>query len=67
MSHQRIEMLAPTVPPVDCVVATGGVVARRPLTVHASAKARADQPRRVLHVEFAATVYLDSGIEFAVG
>ncbi len=67
LSQQRIEALAATVPPVDCLVSAGGVVAMRPLIVHASSKSRGDQRRRVLHVEFAATVYLDSGIEIAVG
>jgi ectoine hydroxylase-related dioxygenase (phytanoyl-CoA dioxygenase family) len=61
LSHRQIEMLAATVAPVDCVLAM------RPLTVHGSSKSRGDDPRRVLHVEFAATVHLDSGIELAVG
>jgi hypothetical protein len=39
----------------------------RPLIVHASSKAREGQPRRVLHIEYAATVNLGSGIELAVG
>jgi hypothetical protein len=55
------------VPSVECLAATGGVIAMRPLTVHASSKSRGDQPRRVLHVEFAATLHLDSGVELAVG
>jgi ectoine hydroxylase-related dioxygenase (phytanoyl-CoA dioxygenase family) len=67
LSHHQIEILSATVPPVDCLARTGGVVAMRPLTVHASSKSRGNQPRRVLHVEFAATVHLDSGIELAVG
>jgi hypothetical protein len=66
LSHRQIETLAAMVPAVDCVVATGGVVAMRPLIVHASSKSRGNQPRRVLHVEFAATVHLDRGIELAV-
>jgi ectoine hydroxylase-related dioxygenase (phytanoyl-CoA dioxygenase family) len=51
LSHQQIEAMAPTVFPVHCLVATGGVVAMRPLTLHASSKSRGEQPRRVLHVE----------------
>ncbi len=67
LSQSQIETLAATVPPVDCLVGRGGVVAMRPLTVHASSKSRGDQPRRVLHVEFTTTVHLDTGIELAVG
>jgi ectoine hydroxylase-related dioxygenase (phytanoyl-CoA dioxygenase family) len=67
LGHDQIEALAATVPPVDCLAASGGVVAMRPLTVHASSKSRGDNPRRVLHVEFAAAVHLDTGIELAVG
>jgi ectoine hydroxylase-related dioxygenase (phytanoyl-CoA dioxygenase family) len=67
LSHNEIEALSAAVTPVECLVATGGVVTMRPLTVHASSKARGDQPRRVLHVEFAAAVRLDRGIELAVG
>ncbi len=67
LSHQRIETLAAAVSPVDCLTPLGGVVAMRPLTVHASSKSRGDQPRRVLHVEYAAAVHLGPGIELAVG
>src|SRR3954464_9965333 len=67
LSHERIEILAVTVPSVDCVAATGGVVAMRPLTVHSSSKAHGDRPRRVLHLEYAATVHLEYGIDLAVG
>jgi len=45
----------------------GGIVAMRPLTVHASSKSIDAQPRRVLHIEYAATVSLGPGIELAVG
>jgi hypothetical protein len=36
-------------------------------TIHASSKASDENPRRVLHIEYAATVHLGSGIELAVG
>ena len=67
LSHHQIETFAKTVTPVECLAATGGVVAMRPLTVHASSKARSDQPRRVLHMEFASTVDLDRHIQLVVG
>jgi ectoine hydroxylase-related dioxygenase (phytanoyl-CoA dioxygenase family) len=65
-SDEQIERLAQITTPVDCVAASGGVVAMRPLTVHASSKSTDSQPRRVLHIEYAATVNLGAGIELAV-
>lgn len=47
--------------------ALGGVVAMRPLTAHASSTSRSDQPRRVLHIEYAATLHFEHGIALAVG
>ena len=67
MTHEEIQQLAGVVTPLECVASAGGVMAMRPLVVHASSKASQAQPRRVLHVEYAATVHLGSGIELAVG
>jgi hypothetical protein len=53
--------------PVECLAASGGVVAMRPLIVHASSKANDDRPRRVLHIEYAPKLILAPGIELAVG
>jgi ectoine hydroxylase-related dioxygenase (phytanoyl-CoA dioxygenase family) len=39
---------------IDCLVDEGGILAFRPLILHASAPARAPGHRRVLHIEFAA-------------
>ncbi len=52
---------------VDCIVAAGGVVAMRPLVVHASSKSTDSRPRRVLHIEYATTLHVGSGIRLAVG
>ena len=51
---------------VDCVVPRGGVVAIRPLLIHASSKAQSGEPRRVLHVEYCDSLVLGEGIELAV-
>ncbi len=67
LSDEGIERLARNVTPVDCVAPSGGVIAMRPLTIHASSKASDGNPRRVLHIEYAATVHLGSGIELVVG
>lgn len=49
--------------PVDCLVERGGVVAMRPLILHASSGAVAPSRRRVIHLEFAAEP-LPGGIEW---
>ena len=67
LPHDEIQRLADAVLPVECLAASGGVVAIRPLVVHASSKARDAQSRRVLHIEYATSVNLGAGIELAVG
>jgi hypothetical protein len=59
--------MAAAMTPITCVTTAGGVVAMRPLVVHASSKVRDDEPRRVLHIEYATSVHLGAGIELAVG
>jgi ectoine hydroxylase-related dioxygenase (phytanoyl-CoA dioxygenase family) len=51
---------------IDCVVGRGGVLAMRPLLIHSSSKARVDEPRRVLHIEYAETLDLGAGVRLAV-
>ena len=51
---------------VDCIAPAGGVVAMRPLLIHASSKAAADRRRRVLHIEYADSLALDDGLQLAV-
>jgi len=67
LTHDEIQRMADLVAPVACVASAGGVVAMCPLVVHASSKASNDQPRRILHIEYAASVHLGAGIELAVG
>jgi ectoine hydroxylase-related dioxygenase (phytanoyl-CoA dioxygenase family) len=50
----------------DMVVGIGGVLAMHPLLIHASSKARDSRPRRVLHIEYAATLDLAPGIRVAL-
>jgi hypothetical protein len=42
------------------------VLAMRPLLIHSSSKARAPEPRRVLHIEYADSLDLAEGIRLAV-
>jgi len=67
LADDEIQRMATSIAPVTCVVSAGGVVAMRPLVVHASSKAGDDEPRRVLHIEYATSVHLGAGIELAVG
>ena len=64
-TDEEIARLAATTTPVDCVVSSGGVVAMRPLTIHASSKSIDNRPRRVLHIEYASPV-LGHGVELAL-
>jgi ectoine hydroxylase-related dioxygenase (phytanoyl-CoA dioxygenase family) len=63
---RRISDLAGEVPSVACTVPAGGVIAMRPLIIHASSKSRSSMPRRVLHIEYAPSLNLGSRIELAV-
>jgi len=66
LTDAAIEQLARNGTPVDCVARAGAVVAMHPLTVHASSKSVDGQPRRVLHLEYAATLNLAAGTQLAV-
>ena len=47
-------------------VGRGGVIAMRPLLVHASSKSVMDQPRRVIHIEYARSLELGGGIRLSI-
>jgi ectoine hydroxylase-related dioxygenase (phytanoyl-CoA dioxygenase family) len=66
LADHEIDRFARTVTPVECTVAAGGLIAMRPLIIHASSKSRNDQPRRVIHFEYAASQRL-AGMELALG
>lgn len=51
---------------VDCLVAAGGIVAMRPLILHASSKAESARPRRVLHIEYADSLDIDDRLRIAI-
>lgn len=66
LSDEAVGLLAHHTKPVDCLAAQGGVLAMRPLLVHASSKSRSGASRRVLHIEYAASLDLESGLELAI-
>lgn len=65
LDDNNVQRLAAAIAPVECLVATGGVIAMRPLVVHASSKATSDRPRRVLHIEYAASLTIAPALRLA--
>ena len=53
LSPTAIEAWKARVEPVECVAARGGILAYRPLLLHASSPAASPSHRRVVHLEFA--------------
>jgi ectoine hydroxylase-related dioxygenase (phytanoyl-CoA dioxygenase family) len=51
---------------IDCTVARGGVVAMRPLTIHASSKSHSAPSRRVLHVEYSSQMAIGENLRLAI-
>jgi ectoine hydroxylase-related dioxygenase (phytanoyl-CoA dioxygenase family) len=51
---------------IDCVVRRGGVLRMRPLLIHGSSKSIRPEPRRVLHLEYAASMDLADGLTLVV-
>jgi ectoine hydroxylase-related dioxygenase (phytanoyl-CoA dioxygenase family) len=66
LSDDTLHELSTRLAPVDCVVPKGGVVAMRPLVVHASSKSQTEMPRRVLHIEYAASESIVQPLKLAV-
>jgi hypothetical protein len=66
LSDDTIHDLAARLKPVDCVVGKRGILAMRPLIVHASSKSPSENVRRVLHIEYAASPVIEDRFELAV-
>ena len=67
LTDDAIHQIASESRPIDCTVPRGGVLAMRPLLIHASSKSESGAPRRVLHIEYASSVQTSDGLELAVG
>lgn len=65
LADNEVERIATERQPVECLVPKGGIIAMRPLIVHASSKSRSEIPRRVLHIEYCATPYFAGGLRLA--
>ena len=59
LTDAQAHACAQRIPAFTCCVDAGGVVAMRPLIVHASSKATSARPRRVLHIEYAPSLRID--------
>ena len=65
LTDDALHDLSQRIAPVDCVAGRGGVVAMRPLLAHSSSKSLNDAPRRVLHIEYAASMEIEEGFVLA--
>jgi ectoine hydroxylase-related dioxygenase (phytanoyl-CoA dioxygenase family) len=66
LSDEEVLRRARDASPMECLVSRGGVLAMRPLLIHASLKAREPRPRRILHLEYASSLDLTPGLRLAV-
>ena len=66
LSDEQIAALARSQEAHSCLVPLGGILAMRPLLVHASSKSTSTAPRRVVHIEYADAASLAPGRELAV-
>src|SRR5579859_2180657 len=65
LSDDDLHQLSTRIKPIDCLALRGGILAMRPLVVHASSKSQSNPPRRVLHIEYAASLSIAEGLELA--
>jgi ectoine hydroxylase-related dioxygenase (phytanoyl-CoA dioxygenase family) len=66
LPDDQISRLASEITAANCELATGGIVAMRPLIIHSSSKLSAEAPRRVLHIEYSATPFITDELELAL-
>lgn len=66
LTDDRIIELSERIAPVECIAGKGGVVAMHPLLIHASSKSHAETPRRILHIEYAASKDVASPLELEI-
>ncbi len=66
LTDEEILSFAARLNGVDCLMPKGGIVAMRPLAIHASSKSLGGNPRRVLHIEFAESTDIDETVQLAI-
>jgi len=65
LSDAQVEQEAAARQSVECLVPCGGVLAMRPLLIHASSKSKSPAARRVLHIEYAAKAQVGEGMQLS--
>jgi len=66
LTDSEVGQLAAESQSVECIVSKGGVVAMRPLIIHASSKSSSDIPRRVIHIEYASSLAITNDHQLAI-
>jgi ectoine hydroxylase-related dioxygenase (phytanoyl-CoA dioxygenase family) len=66
LSDDEVFRIAHEQPYAECLLDRGDILAMRPLLIHSSPKAQSPAQRRVLHLEYAASLDLGPGIRLAV-
>lgn len=66
LTDEEVRQYAQATPSIECPVPLGGVLAMRPLLIHASSKARTAAPRRVLHIEYTDAFQLAENVQLAI-
>ena len=66
LSDDEVQQRAREGRPVDCLIGKGGVVAMRPMLIHASSKSTSRPSRRVLHLEYATGRNFDGALMLAL-
>lgn len=66
LSDEQLHDVSGKVAAVECLVGRGGILAMRPLIVHASSKSQTVSPRRVLHIEYASGHVRTDGLELTI-
>jgi ectoine hydroxylase-related dioxygenase (phytanoyl-CoA dioxygenase family) len=65
LTDEELQRLGQYMDATECTVNKGGIIAMRPLIVHASSKSQAPQPRRVIHIEYAAVAMFENQLQLA--
>jgi ectoine hydroxylase-related dioxygenase (phytanoyl-CoA dioxygenase family) len=66
LSDQQVEAIVAGSEGTNCLVPAGGIIAMRPLIIHASSKSRSAIPRRVLHIEYATRDAVSAPLQLAI-
>jgi ectoine hydroxylase-related dioxygenase (phytanoyl-CoA dioxygenase family) len=65
LTDPELQALDSEINSVECTVSKGGVLVMRPLITHASSKSQSAQPRRVIHIEYAASSEFENHLRLA--